>query len=64
MTKKLLTVTDIVLLLRISRSTFYKMLANGDFPPASVRLPNGRPRWFQEVVDNWLDGRSRYVGSA
>ena len=44
MTKKLLTVTDIVLLLRISRSTFYKMLANGDFPPASVRLPNGRPR--------------------
>ena len=57
MTKNLLTVNDIVRLLKISRSTLYKMIANGDFPPPSVRLPNGRPRWFEEVVAEWLNGR-------
>ena len=59
MTKKLYTVTDIVLLLRISRSTLYKMIADGDFPPPSLRLPNGRPRWFTDVVNDWLDGHSQ-----
>ena len=58
MTEKLLKVNDILRLLGICRATFYKMLNAGHFPPASVRFPSGRPRWFQEVVDEWLKGRN------
>ncbi|MCY4029105.1 MAG: AlpA family phage regulatory protein, partial [Acidobacteria bacterium] len=39
----------------VSRSAVYKMLDGGVFPQAPVRLPNGSPRWTQEVVDQWVE---------
>ena len=32
-----------------------QMLEGGVFPQAPVRLPNGSPRWPQEVVDEWVE---------
>ena len=52
---KLLTVKDVADQLAVSRSTVYKMLDGGVFPPAPIRLPNGGPRWPQEAVDEWVE---------
>lgn len=52
---KLLTVKDVAGQLAVSRSTVYKMLDGGVFPPAPIRLPNGSPRWPQEAVDEWVE---------
>lgn len=52
---QLLTVRAVAAQLAVSRSSVYKMLDGGVFPPAPVRLPNGSPRWPQEVVDDWVE---------
>ncbi len=51
---QLLTVREVAAQLAVSRSSVYKMLEQGVFPQAPVRLPNGSPRWPQEVVDEWV----------
>ena len=53
---RLLTVRSVLLRLDISRSTFYKMLQDGEFPPAPYRV-RGRPRWPESLVDNWIEGQ-------
>ena len=52
---QLLTVRGGAAQLAVSRSSVYKMLDGGVFPQAPVRLPNGSPRWPQEVVDEWVE---------
>ena len=52
---QLLTVRGVAAQLAVSRSSVYKMLEGGVFPQAPVRLPNGSPRWTQEVVDQWVE---------
>lgn len=52
---QLLTVRAVAAQLAVSRSSVYKMLEGGVFPQAPVRLPNGSPRWPQEVVDRWVE---------
>ena len=52
---RLLDVNEVARRLRVSRSTLYKMVAAGKFPPP-VRLPNGAPRWREDDVDGWIDG--------
>ena len=42
--------------LRISRSTFYDMLRNKDFPPA-VRITVQRVGWPESAVDAWIKSR-------
>ena len=54
---QLLTVRQVAGQLGVSRSTVYKMLEDRVFPAAPIRLPNGDPRWPQEVVDEWVDTR-------
>ena len=51
---QLLTVRVVAAQLAVSRSSLYKMLEQGVFPHAPVRLPNGSPRWPQDVVDEWV----------
>lgn len=53
---KLLTVREVALRLNISRSTLYKMLNAGEFPPAPYRV-RGRPRWPESLVDAWIEGQ-------
>ena len=55
---QLLTVRKVAAQLAVSRSSVYKMLEQGVFPKAPVRLPNGSPRWPQEVVDEWVEART------
>ena len=52
---QLLTVRAVAAQLAVSRSSVYKMLDGGVFPQAPIRLPNGSPRWPQEVVDEWVE---------
>ena len=52
---QLLTVRAVAAQLAVSRSSVYKMLERGVFPEAPIRLPNGSPRWPQEVVDEWVE---------
>ncbi len=52
---QLLTVRSVATQLGVSRSSVYKMLDRGVFPQAPVRLPNGSPRWPQDVVDEWVE---------
>ena len=52
---QLLTVRAVAAQLAVSRSSVYKMLERGVFPQAPIRLPNGSPRWTQEVVDEWVE---------
>ena len=52
---QLLTVRAVAAQLAVSRSSVYKMLEGGVFPQAPIRLPNGSPRWPQEVVDDWVE---------
>ena len=59
---QLLTVRGVAAQLAISRSSVYKMLDGGVFPQAPVRLPNGSPRWPQDVVDEWVEAHRRDNG--
>ena len=59
---QLLTVRAVAAQLGVSRSSIYKMLAGGVFPQAPIRLPNGGPRWPQDVVDEWVEGYRRDGG--
>ena len=69
---RLLTVRAVAAQLAVSRSRVYKMLKRGVFPKAPIRLPNGSPRWPQQVVDEWVEahrcdsersGQCRVVGA-
>lgn len=55
MTVKLLDVNGVCRKVRVSRSTLYKLIGAGLFPPP-IRLPNGAPRWREDDVDGWIDG--------
>jgi len=49
---KLITLNDLTLSLKISKTSIYRRLANGDFPPP-IKL--GRlSRWRSDDVDNWI----------
>ena len=52
---RLLDVKEVCRRLNVSRSTLYKMIAAGQFPPP-LRLPGGAPRWREDDVDGWIDG--------
>ena len=61
---QLLTVREVAAQLAVSRSSVYKMLEGGVFPQAPVRLPNGSPRWPQEVVDDWVEAHNATATAA
>lgn len=41
--------------LDVSKSKFYAMLQQKQFPRAPIRLPGGSPRWPEEMVDAWAE---------
>ncbi len=49
------TVRAVAAQFAVSRSSVYKMLKGGVFPRAPIQLPNGSPRWSQDVVDDWVE---------
>ena len=59
----LLDIKQVIYKLHVSRSTFHEMRKAGQFPPP-VRLPNGSPRWREDVVDAWIDRLGQDDGSA
>jgi predicted DNA-binding transcriptional regulator AlpA len=49
---RLITAHRVMDKLRISRQSFRRLLALGEFPKASST--DGQPRWSEQVVDQWL----------
>lgn len=57
-TARLITAHRVMDKLKISRSAFYRMLAQSEFPkPTSI---NGQPRWSEQMVDQWLFAHKRH----
>lgn len=49
---------DILRLINCSRSTFYKMLADGSFPVADLTIGISGKRWTRKLFDGWLAERT------
>lgn len=52
----LMTANDVARYLRVSRSCFQKMVAEGEFPQAPYRV-RGRRRWPRKLVDEWIESQ-------
>jgi excisionase family DNA binding protein len=52
----LLTIDEVIAILRVSRAAFYRWRRRGTGPP-SVRLPGGGVRIRRAELDQWLAGR-------
>ncbi len=55
MATRLLPLREVLARTSLSRSTIYRMLAEGTFP-ASVPL-GSRVSWIESEVQNWIDAR-------
>jgi len=53
-TEALLSLTDVLALLNVSRRTFFYMIKDGDFPPHTHKLRQAH-RWQRAIVMEWLD---------
>lgn len=51
----LLTTQDLIPLLRLSRTSIYRMTRQGRFPPPCA-LGNGQIRWREADVRAWMTG--------
>ena len=54
---KILRLCDITEILGVSKSTIYKWMKEGSFPPGLLLGPKTRG-WFAEDIENWLSERS------
>ena len=52
---RLLTITEVVNITRISQSTITKMVSNGTFPK-NVHLSIRRNLWNSEDISSWING--------
>jgi prophage regulatory protein len=52
----LLRLGDVLLRVGLSRSTVYRLVADGEFP-SPVRLGTRSVAWRSEEVDEWVDRR-------
>lgn len=42
----------------LSRSTIYRMIQNGEFPPPIKLTPNGRASgWLRDEIEAWKESR-------
>ena len=51
----LLTIDEVITILRVSRTAFYRWRRRGTGPP-SVRLPSGAVRFPRDALAGWLRG--------
>jgi len=54
MGKQYLTVNEVCIILSISKSTLYRMISDGDFPPPT-RIGKRKSRWHVNVVQEYID---------
>ncbi|MBN8912305.1 MAG: AlpA family phage regulatory protein [Delftia acidovorans] len=52
----LLSIKNVVARTSLSRSTVYRLAANGKFP-ASVEISPGRKAWIEAEIADWIDQR-------
>lgn len=57
---QLLRDSEVVRATGIGRTTRYRMIADGSFPPP-IRLSPGRVAWRRYDIVNWLQTRSEVV---
>ena len=53
---RLLTVREVLALVRVSRPTLWKMRSAGAFPPA-IRISPNRIAWTEAAIREWLTKR-------
>ena len=53
MTDQLMTVKEVAATLHLGKSTVFKMIADGTFPPG-IRLGPQAVRWRTSTVEEWL----------
>lgn len=51
----LMTTREIIALVRLSRTTIYRMTRQGRFPPP-CSVGNGKIRWREDDVRAWMEG--------
>lgn len=56
---QLLSASDVCILLKISKPTFWRLRHSTDFP-AAIYINNSTPRWLQEDLFNWIKSKKSY----
>ena len=57
---RMLTLNEVCELLGVHRTTVYRMIERGDFPPG-VLVTRGARRWSSDVVEEWIESRPIYA---
>ena len=55
---RVLRITDLEKMLRVSKRTIYSWIANGRFPRSDVELGSQLRAWRTETVAAWLESRT------
>lgn len=55
---ELLTLSDVMSKLRISRASIYRRIAKGEFPQP-LKIGEGTNRWPADEIDAWVRSRPR-----
>ena len=61
MTSKLLTVDEVMELLKVSRTTVYRFIRDRDFP-CPIKVGPGCNRWPEAEIDDWVRKQPRAIG--
>ncbi len=59
--ERMLSLPSVVLRTGLSRSTLYRLIKQGSFPPPLQLAPRA-VRWRSEEIDEWLSNRPRSCG--
>lgn len=61
-TRRLIDSTELQVMLRVARTTFYKLIKLDDFPDAIELIDQGDYLWYLDEVEAYLETRRRHPG--
>jgi len=44
--------------LAVGKRTFWRLVSEGRFPPADLRVTTATPRWKRETLERWVEEQS------
>ena len=57
--EKLMTAKDVMEMLQISTTAFWRIRKNGDFPAPSININRKLQRWSEQDVQAYMRGESK-----